>query len=122
MLNRSARLIQVVGDHPESRRVLHGDDRRCWGLLDGLVKVVATSGDVGESEVLGGRVIVADGVDELARRTRLPDHVEIRRVSRCHTMLAFRLQVVRWTRRHRSPYRRRSCERLCVYCSRVQWS
>jgi hypothetical protein len=67
-------------------------------------------------------VIFPDGFHQFPCQTGLFFRAEIRRVPSRHTVLPFRSQRIRRTRRRRSSHRCRPCERLGVYCSCVQWS
>lgn len=111
--------------NPESRRILcSGDDDGGGrgGFLDFLVEVV-TAGNGGKSEVVGGRMIMAHRIHQLAGYAWLFfDNDEVGRVARRHSVFALWVQGIGRMSRHRPSYWRRPCERLCVYGGRVERS
>jgi len=113
---------KVAFGERESGRVLGGGDGRCGGFNLVLVEVVAT-GDLAELEVLGGGVVLAHGLDQLARDARFFVVLgKVRSVAGSHAQLALRSQRVRWMSRHSSfaAGRSRTRERLGVDGSRVE--
>jgi hypothetical protein len=79
-------------DEHESGCVLCGGDRGCGGFNDAFVEVVATFKMV-KAEVFGGRVVLADGLDELAGDAGIfVLGGKVGSISGGHTVLALRSQ------------------------------